>query len=122
MAWKYPGRVGDSPIIGAGNYCDNRYGAVACTGMGELAIRVSTARSLVLYLRFGLSLREAGMAALQDLEDLRPPSAYRMSIVALTPGGEHMGFTAMAERRIYLYMTGDMDAPAQAERIGRPTP
>ena len=39
------GRVGDSPIIGAGNYCDNRYGGAACTGMGELAIRVSTARS-----------------------------------------------------------------------------
>jgi len=51
LGWKYPGRVGDSPIIGAGNYCDNRYGAVACTGMGELAIRVSTARSVVLYLK-----------------------------------------------------------------------
>ena len=31
-AWKYPGRLGDSPIIGAGNYADNRYGAAACTG------------------------------------------------------------------------------------------
>ncbi len=60
IAWKYPGRVGDSPIIGAGNYCDNRYGAVACTGMGELAVRVSTARSLVLYLKMGMTLQEAG--------------------------------------------------------------
>ncbi|MCB9160531.1 MAG: isoaspartyl peptidase/L-asparaginase [Caldilineaceae bacterium] len=51
-------RVGDSPIIGAGNYCDNRYGGAACTGMGELAIRVSTARSLVLYMKMGMSLRK----------------------------------------------------------------
>ena len=37
-AYKYPGRVGDSPVIGAGNYCDSRYGAAACTGYGELAM------------------------------------------------------------------------------------
>ncbi|MCA1553505.1 MAG: isoaspartyl peptidase/L-asparaginase, partial [Chloroflexi bacterium] len=42
LAWKYPGRVGDSPIIGAGNYADNRYGACACTGDGELAQRCNT--------------------------------------------------------------------------------
>ena len=33
-AWKYPGRLGDSPIVGAGNYADNRHGAAACTGFG----------------------------------------------------------------------------------------
>ncbi len=121
-AWKYPGRVGDSPIIGAGNYCDNRYGAAACTGMGELAIRASTARSLVMYLRFGMSLHEAGMAAMQDLDDLQPKSTtYRMNMVMMTPDGRHLGFTSMPERRVYLYMTGDMDAPAEAERVGRPT-
>ncbi len=47
-AWKYPGRIGDSPVIGAGLYADNRFGAAACTGMGEMAIRASTARSLVM--------------------------------------------------------------------------
>ncbi len=34
--WKYPGRLGDSPIIGAGSYADARYGAAACTGAGEM--------------------------------------------------------------------------------------
>ncbi len=123
LAWKYPGRVGDSPIIGAGNYCDNRWGAAACTGMGELAIRVSTARSLVLYLRFGMSPYEAGLAALKDLDELQDEvlPAYRMNMVLLTPAGEHMGFTSMPEKRVYLYMTGDMDAPTQAARFGRPT-
>ena len=70
LAWKYPGRVGDSPIIGAGNYCDNRYGAVGCTGMGELAIRVSTARSIILYMKMGMSLEEAGLESLRDLGEL----------------------------------------------------
>ncbi len=70
LAWKYPGRVGDSPIVGAGNYCDNRYGAAACTGMGELAIRVSTARSLILYMKMGMSLHAAGQECLADLTDL----------------------------------------------------
>jgi beta-aspartyl-peptidase (threonine type) len=123
LAWKYPGRVGDSPIIGAGNYCDNRWGAAACTGMGELAIRVSTARSIVLYMRFGMSPREAGLAALKDLDELQDEiqPAYRMNMVLLTPAGEHLGFTSMPEKRLYLYMTGDMDAPCSAERIGRPT-
>jgi L-asparaginase len=67
-AWKYPGRIGDSPIVGAGNYADNRYGAAACTGFGEMAIRVGTARSVVLYLKMGLSLQEAVCASAEDLQ------------------------------------------------------
>ena len=68
-AWKYPGRLGDSPIIGAGNYADNRYGAAACTGFGEMAIRAGTARSVVLYLKMGLSILEALRAAADDLSN-----------------------------------------------------
>jgi beta-aspartyl-peptidase (threonine type) len=115
IAWKYPGRVGDSPIIGAGNYCDNRYGAVACTGMGELAVRVSTARSLVLYLKMGMTLQEAGQEALRDLYYIFTESTQYMNIVALTPQGEHSGFTTVPNKT-YLYMTGNMEEPALAER------
>ncbi|MDQ3247687.1 MAG: N(4)-(beta-N-acetylglucosaminyl)-L-asparaginase [Chloroflexota bacterium] len=115
IAWKYPGRVGDSPIIGAGNYCDNRYGAVACTGMGELALRVSTARSLVLYLKMGMSLQEAGLEALRDLHYIFTEPTQYMNIVALTPQGEHSGFTTVPQKT-YLYITGTMDEAALAER------
>ena len=69
-AWKYPGRVGDSPIIGAGNYADNRYGAAGCTGMGEMAIRGVTAHSVVFYLKSGASVAQAGIRAMQDLDQL----------------------------------------------------
>jgi beta-aspartyl-peptidase (threonine type) len=116
LGWKYPGRVGDSPIIGAGNYCDNRYGAAACTGMGELAIRAATAHSLVFYLKMGKSLRDAGSATLADLMELAAQPGQYMNIVALTPQGEHAGFTTVAGKR-YLYMTGEMDEPAIADRI-----
>jgi beta-aspartyl-peptidase (threonine type) len=115
IGWKYPGRVGDSPLIGAGNYCDNRYGAVACTGMGELAIRASTARSLVLYLKAGMSSVEAGMEALRDLLPLEAGEGQYMNIVTLTPAGEHGGFTTVAGKQ-YLYQRGDMREPALATR------
>ena len=66
-AWKYPGRLGDSPIIGAGNYADNRYGAAACTGRGEMAQRCLTAHSVVTFMRFGMSLDDALRLAAEDL-------------------------------------------------------
>jgi len=115
IAWKYPGRVGDSPIIGAGNYCDNRYGAVACTGMGELAIRVSTARSLVLYLKMGMTLQEAGLEALRDLYYIFTEPTQYMNIVALTPKGEHSGFTTVPSKQ-YLYMNAELTEPQLADR------
>jgi L-asparaginase / beta-aspartyl-peptidase len=118
LGWKYPGRVGDSPIIGSGNYCDNRYGAAACTGMGELAMRVCTAHSLVLYMKMGMGLREAGMEALRDLDYLTPQPNQYMNIVALSPSGEHGGFSNV-QGKMYLYMAGSMDKPELKERLHR---
>ncbi len=70
-AYKYPGRLGDSPIIGAGLYVDNRYGGAACTHTGEMTIRASTARSVVLYMKKGASVEESCQEAMQDLSDLK---------------------------------------------------
>jgi beta-aspartyl-peptidase (threonine type) len=118
IAWKYPGRVGDSPLIGAGNYCDNRYGAVACTGMGELAIRAGTARSVIHYLKQGMDVTAAGLAALQDIADLHPKPGQYMNFVLLTPDGTHAGFTNIPGRP-YLYMTDAQAEPALAPRTER---
>ena len=116
LGWKYPGRVGDSPLIGAGNYCDNRYGAAACTGMGELAIRVSTARSLVLYLKFGMSLVDAGREALRELLALRVTEGQYMNIVALTPDGEYAAFSTVPGKK-YLHFNAEMEEPMLADRL-----
>jgi len=67
----YPGRLGDSPIIGAGLYVDQRYGACGCTHIGEMTIRCATARSVVLYLKNGASVQEACAEAIRDLRDLK---------------------------------------------------
>lgn len=116
LGWKYPGRVGDSPLIGAGNYCDNRYGAAACTGMGELAIRAATARSLVLYLKCGLSLVEAGRETLRDLLALDAAEGQYMNIVTLTPAGEHAGFSTVPGKQ-YLFQCAEMDEPQLTDRL-----
>ena len=88
-AWKYPGRLGDSPIIGAGNYVDNRYGAAACTGRGELTVRTATARSVVLYLKIGMSVEEACREAARDFEQLDREYRYCVTIFAADRHGRH---------------------------------
>ncbi len=70
-ARSYPGRLGDSPIIGAGLYADNRYGACACTHIGEMVIRAGTARSVVLLMKKGASIQDACFEAMEDLLELR---------------------------------------------------
>jgi beta-aspartyl-peptidase (threonine type) len=115
-AWKYPGRLGDSPIIGAGNYADNRYGAAACTGMGEMAIRAGTAHSVVFYLKMGLSLTAAGQRAMEDLNELGGRFLSVMHFVALDKTGRHAGFSSVSGKT-YLYQTADMDQAIEAERI-----
>jgi beta-aspartyl-peptidase (threonine type) len=70
-AYKYPGRLGDSPIIGAGLYVDNRYGAVACTHTGEMTIRAGTSRAVIAYLKKGATLPEACHESLDDLRALK---------------------------------------------------
>lgn len=86
-AWKYPGRVGDSPLIGAGNYCDNRYGAAACTGRGEMAIRAATAHSIILYMKVGMDLRSAVAEAMRDLWSLVDAYFSDMNVIAIDAAG-----------------------------------
>jgi len=114
-AWKYPGRIGDSPIIGAGNFADNRYGACACTGMGEMAIRAGTARSLVLYLKTGMPLREAARQAMMDLRGLGGEFIGGMNLIALDRNGEHVGISSRAGAG-YIYQTADMNSYEECER------
>ena len=89
--WKYPGRVSDSAIIGAGNYCDNAVGAAACTGRGELAIRGTTARSVLHALAADGDPAKACSEALVQTLDL--PDEFRSPLLALclTPDGRHGG-------------------------------
>jgi L-asparaginase / beta-aspartyl-peptidase len=117
-AWKYPGRVGDSPIIGAGNYADNRYGACACTGYGEMAIRNATARSVVLYMKLGRSLERAAREAMTDLRHLPVSFPPRMNLVAVSPRDGHVAFTTVTTAKVrYVFQTGRMAEPVSRPRL-----
>jgi L-asparaginase len=87
-AYKYPGRLGDTPIIGAGMYVDNRYGGAACTHTGEMTIRAGTARAVVLYMKRGATVFEAVHEAVADLKDLRGGYLGPVIIHAMDRNGE----------------------------------
>jgi len=88
-AWKYPGRLGDSPIIGAGSYADSRYGACACTHTGEMTIRCATSAAVVLYMKMGMSLDAAVYEAIEDLKYLKDGYTEGVTIHAIDKHGNH---------------------------------
>lgn len=105
LAWKIPGRVGDSPILGAGLYVDNEVGAAGSTGRGEANIYSLASFLVVEFLRQGMNPRDAGMAALQRIrsqtieprllkEDGNP--AFNVTFYVLSKAGEHAGVAMYA--------------------------
>jgi N4-(beta-N-acetylglucosaminyl)-L-asparaginase len=68
LAWKIPGRVGDSPILGAGLYVDNDVGAAGSTGRGEANLFNLSSFLIVESLRRGMSPKDAGMEALKRIK------------------------------------------------------
>lgn len=70
MMAKMPGRVGDSPIVGAGGYADNESCAISSTGHGEYYIRTSFARMVCARVAAGMSAEEAAQATLQEITDM----------------------------------------------------
>jgi len=69
LSWKLPGRVGDSPIIGAGMFCDNAIGSAGATGRGEAVIQSCGAFQIVQHMGSGLAPVEACLKVLQWIAD-----------------------------------------------------
>jgi N4-(beta-N-acetylglucosaminyl)-L-asparaginase len=67
LAWKLPGRCGDSPVIGAGCYTDQDVGSAGATGSGEENIKVAGAHTIIENMRHGMSPLEAGQDALKRI-------------------------------------------------------
>jgi beta-aspartyl-peptidase (threonine type) len=111
-AYKYPGRVGDSPIVGAGNYCDSRYGGATCTGFGELAMRNVTAKTAVDRLASGMDVTAVARAAIEDANALDDGA---FNIVVLARDGGHASATNRPGRQ-YTHMAVGMRAPIVTAR------
>jgi N4-(beta-N-acetylglucosaminyl)-L-asparaginase len=101
LAWKIPGRVGDSPIIGAGQYCDNSVGAAGSTGRGEANIKACGAFLTVEGMRRGLTPQQACVATLERvvatterrlLDDKGRPR-FGLSYYAVAKDGSYGGAT-----------------------------
>jgi len=93
LAWKIPGRVGDSPIIGAGLYVDQDVGGAGSTGRGEENIRVCGAHTIVENMRHGMPPREACLDALKRVarnysNDRSKLLQFDLSFYALRRDGE----------------------------------
>jgi beta-aspartyl-peptidase (threonine type) len=113
--------MGDSPIVGAGNYADNRYGAAACTGRGEMAQRLCTAHSVVTAMRYGLPLDAALTQAARDLHRLEDPYWSEVNIVAIDATGRH-GAVSIVAGKTYIVQTGEMESFEELERRYVPAP
>ena len=111
-AYKYPGRVGDSPIVGAGNFCDSAAGGACCTGFGELAIRNVTAKTAVDRLALGMRAINVARRAIQDANRLDDAA---FNIVVLAADGTHASATNRAGR-LYAFMSVEMDEAATRPR------
>lgn len=107
-AWKYPGRLGDSPIPGAGFYADSRYGAAACTHTGEMTMRCGTSRTIVLAMRLGYSLGDAVKLAVEELSELSSGFLGGVVIHAIDASENHevMSFRCGEEIRYWLWTSG----------------
>jgi N4-(beta-N-acetylglucosaminyl)-L-asparaginase len=96
LAWKIPGRVGDSPIIGAGVYCDQDVGAAGSTGRGEENIRICGTHTVVENMRHGMEPAEACLDALKRVarnydDDRERLSEIGLSFYALRKDGKYAG-------------------------------
>lgn len=102
MAWKIPGRAGDSPIIGAGAYCDQDIGAAGATGNGEENIKVCGANVIIENMRHGMSPLDAGMDALKRIarnynNDTRKLQYLDMQYYVLRKDGAYAGVSLWAK-------------------------
>jgi N4-(beta-N-acetylglucosaminyl)-L-asparaginase len=101
LAFKIPGRVGDSPIIGAGLYCDNEIGSCGSTGRGEANLQNLCSFAAVELMRNGASPEDAGMEVLRRVARTTEPRLrdkdghpdFGLSFYLLAKDGRHAGVT-----------------------------
>lgn len=90
-AWKMHGRVGDSPIIGAGLYVDNEIGAATATGLGEFVIKICGSHMIVELMRQGYPPQEACKEAVERIKRKYPNNYKELQVgfLALSKTGEY---------------------------------
>jgi len=109
LAWKIPGRVGDSPIIGAGLYVDQEVGAAGSTGRGEENIRVAGAHTIVENMRHGMEPKQAMLDCLKRIsrnfnDDKSKLEKFDINFYCLRKDGVYAGASLWSGRMNRGYM------------------
>ena len=130
LAWKIPGRVGDSPILGAGLYVDGDVGAAGSTGRGEANLYNLTSFLIVEHLRRGMHPKDAGMEGLKRikantiekrlLNEQGNPN-FGIDFYILNVKGEHAGVSMYASTYAVCTESGPQTQPTEALLPGRPS-
>ena len=121
LAWKIPGRVGDSPILGAGLYVDGAIGAAGSTGRGEANLFSLASFLIVESMRQGLAPKDAGMMALKRvaantiekrLRNSRGQPNFNLAYYILNAAGDYAGVSLYgAEKETVRYALCTEDGP-----------
>ena len=117
MAFKMRGRVGDSPLIGAGLYVDDEVGGATATGVGEDVVRVAGAHSVVEAMRHGLDPTAACRSVIERLARLRGAkvAASQVALLALDRTGRSGAFALQPG---FTYAVTDAAGSTRIERAG----
>jgi beta-aspartyl-peptidase (threonine type) len=107
MTNKSYGRVGDSPIIGAGNYCDNEVGAACATGIGELAIRNAASFAIVERMRAGVDPTRACQEILERMvkksPEVKTDPRAQLAFIAMNKAGEVGAAALRVQKKMFRY-------------------
>ncbi len=130
LAWKIPGRVGDSPIVGAGQYCDNDVGAAGSTGRGESCIKVCGAFLTVEGMRRGLAPTDAALETLRRvvatteprLLDPRGRPRFQLNFYAVNKRGQFGGAALFSGSRFAVHDGGEARFADSAYLFEGPAP
>ena len=130
LAWKIPGRVGDSPILGAGLYVDGEIGAAGSTGRGEANLYNLCSFFIVEEMRRGAKPKDAGMAALKRVQkntiekrllNGRGQPNFGLNFYILNAKGEYAGVSMYASRYAVCTEKGPQTLDTEPLLQGRPT-
>ncbi|PYR62894.1 MAG: glycosylasparaginase [Acidobacteria bacterium] len=130
LSWKIPGRVGDSPILGAGLYVDGEVGAAGSTGRGEANLYNLCSFFVVEELRRGAHPKDAGMAALKRvakntvekrLLDEKDRPNFGLNFYVLNAKGEHAGVSMTPSKYAFCNEKGPQTVDTEAMYPDRPT-
>jgi N4-(beta-N-acetylglucosaminyl)-L-asparaginase len=129
LAWKIPGRVGDSPILGAGLYVDGEIGAAGSTGRGEANLYSLCSFLIVENLRHGMAPKDAGMDALKRIKaktvekrllNSRGLPNFNVNFYILNAKGEYAGVALYQSQFAVCSEDGPKTLPTEPLLDGKP--